>query len=66
MYSESVYKEHPRDQHNVVFIYTQVVFICRFNNMENIPPGTCKNVVFISRWSLYTDGLWTRFDCMCI
>ncbi len=55
-YRELVYKDHPGDQQNLV-LYTQVVFICRFNNMENIPLGTCKiwslkEVVFIYRWSL--------------
>ncbi len=41
--------------------YTQVVFICRFNNMESIPWGPVKCDVYISRWSLYTGGRLSRF-----
>ncbi len=36
-----VYKDHPRDQQNVVFIH-RCTQVCRFNNMESIPLGTCK------------------------
>ena len=32
--------------------YTQVVFICGLNNMENIPLGTCK------AWFLFAGGLY--------
>ena len=34
--------------------YTHVVFICRFNNMENIPLWTCKV------WSLLAGGLYIQ------
>ncbi len=45
-----LYKDHPRDQQNVVL----VVFIERFNNMKNIPLGSVKcglykQVVFLYR-----------------
>ncbi len=32
--------------------YTQVFFICRFNNIESVPLGTCK------MWSLYAGDLF--------
>ncbi len=35
-------------------LYTQVVFICRFNNMESILLGTCKI------WSLKASGLYKQ------
>ncbi len=34
--------------------------------MKSILMGTCKNVVFLSRWYLYVGGLWCRFNCICI
>ncbi len=47
------YKDHPMHQQNMVF-YTQVFFMCRFNNMENISLGTCK------MWSLKAGGLYIQ------
>ncbi len=35
-----VYKDHPRDQQNVV-LYTQVVFIWKLKNIESIPLANC-------------------------
>ncbi len=40
-----VYKDHAREQQSAV-LYSQVVFMRRFNNMESIPQGTCE------MWSL--------------
>ena len=42
-----VYKDHPRDQRNVVLIHLGGLYMeMRFNNMESMPLGTCK------MWSL--------------
>ncbi len=51
-----VYKDHATDQQNMV-LNTEVVFICRFNNIESTPGDLWnvafyKQVVFIYRWPL--------------
>ncbi len=56
-----VYKEHPRDQQNVV-LYTSGFYM--FNEMDKA--GDLYNVVLISRWSLYTGGHYSKFDWQCI
>ncbi len=45
--------------------YTQVVFICRFNNMESISLGTLCNVVFNNRWSFEEVSLYIHNQCCC-
>ncbi len=42
--------------------YTQMVFISRSSNMESISLGTCRILVFISRWSLKWVWLYTGND----
>ncbi len=58
IYSETCIKRPPQGprKHGP---YTQVVFIRRLNGIESIRVYTWgpKNVVVISRWSLYTGGL---------
>ncbi len=45
-------KYHPRDQPECCS-YTQVVFICRFSNIESIHLGTCKMCVVFQAGGLY-------------
>ena len=37
-----VYKDHPGNQHNMVFVHRWSLYTLRFNNMESMPLGTCK------------------------
>ncbi len=46
-------------------VFIQVVFICRFNNMESNTSGTCKGGLY-KQVVLYTGGLYSRFDCILI
>ncbi len=50
-----VCKDHSRDSGPTKCAsFTWVVFICRFNNMEHIPLGTCK------MWSFYPGGIYIQ------
>ncbi len=46
-------------------LYTQVVFIYRFIKIEDIlAVKICKSpYILINWWSLFTGGLYSKFDC---